>query len=52
MVPALIHSIKVAGLVLVGDLSGEASSRVRSRDDVDGVLRDNGVLTFHETIDM
>ncbi|KAI9844868.1 MAG: phosphate system positive regulatory protein pho81 [Thelocarpon superellum] len=66
MVPALLESIKVAGLVLVKDTSGHAPSDVETssqmapalnpfqheRDGVDGILRGNGVLTFHETIDM
>lgn len=85
LVPALIESIKVAGLVLVIDTSEEkspsSSSRVtttttttatapgsvapssaaaaqpsqslyRMPDGVDGILKGNGVLRFHDTIDM
>lgn len=86
LVPALIESIKVAGLVLVIDTSEEkspsSSSRVstttttaatatalgsvapsytvaqpsqslyRIPDGVDGILKGNGVLRFHDTIDM
>lgn len=82
LVPALIESIKVAGLVLVIDTSEEkspsSSSRVTSTttatapgsvapssaaaqpsqslyrmpDGVDGILKGNGVLRFHDTIDM
>ena len=61
MVPALIESIKVAGLVLVSDTSEDSTARTRSMaaarsyrmpDGVDGVLRGNGVLRFNETIDM
>lgn len=80
LVPALIESIKVAGLVLVIDTSEEkspsSSSRVttttatapgsvasssaaaqpqslyRMPDGADGILKGNGVLRFHDTIDM
>ncbi|KAI9678175.1 MAG: phosphate system positive regulatory protein pho81 [Caeruleum heppii] len=68
MVPALIESIKVAGLVLVTDTTREDSTasvvsssasksavtgfRQGQPDGIDGVLRGNGVLRFHETIDM
>ena len=59
MVPALIESIKVAGLVLVINTSeditlSEKGSSVSYNvpDGVDGVLKGNGVLRFNETIDM
>ncbi|KAI9819419.1 MAG: phosphate system positive regulatory protein pho81 [Thelocarpon impressellum] len=61
MVPALIESVKVAGLVLVknmsgegapGDLAASAPAFQLEQDGVDGVLWDNGVLRFHETIDV
>lgn len=60
MVPSLIDSIKVAGLVLVTDTSEEPTpggASVPSRsyqmpEGVDGVLRGNGVLRFNEMIDM
>jgi CDK inhibitor PHO81 len=65
LAPALIESIKTAGLVLVTDItdspedgsnqSQPAVSRPSSQatpDGVDGYLRGNGVLCFNETIDM
>ena len=57
MVPALVESVKVAGLVLVTDTSEDvdesaANRNYRMPDGVDGVLRGNGVLRFNETIDM
>ena len=59
MVPALVDSIKVAGLVLVTDTSEETPHRAtapqrsyRMPDGVDGILKGNGVLRFHDTIDM
>ena len=58
MVPTLIESIKVAGLVLVIDMStGVAASSARDRgyrmpDGVDGVMKADGVLRFNEAIDM
>ena len=60
MVPALIESVKVAGLVLVTDSSMDgtttkdtAESRsYRMPNGVDGILKANGVLRFNETIDM
>ena len=58
MVPSLIESIKVAGLVLVTDTSGEhntfnsAERAYRMPEGVDGMLRGNGVLRFNEMIDM
>jgi CDK inhibitor PHO81 len=58
MVPSLIESIKVAGLVLVTDTSeertqsGPAARSYRMPEGVDGMLRGNGVLRFNEMIDM
>lgn len=64
LAPALIESIKTAGLVLVSDTSdspgseapeelliaGPRSERVPSG--VDGFLQVNGILRFNESIDM
>lgn len=62
LVPALVKSIKVAGLVLVTATSEEEDEESgvrdtgdtgdRGLDGVDGVLRRNGVLSFCEMIDM
>ncbi|KAF2840695.1 putative cyclin dependent kinase inhibitor Pho81 [Patellaria atrata CBS 101060] len=55
LAPALIESIKTAGLVLITDLSDtadDAGSSYRAPEGVDGFLRRNGVLRFNETIDM
>ena len=61
MVPALIESIKVAGLVLVADSSqeppGSSEGNVTARsyrmpEGIDGILKGNGILRFNESIDM
>lgn len=55
MVPALVETIKAAGLVLVSDLSGARDgNQDRSSLDngVNGIMKGGGVLTFNETIDM
>jgi CDK inhibitor PHO81 len=65
LAPALIESIKTAGLVLVTDItdspedgSGQSNPyiaqprRQTTPDGVDGYLRGNGVLCFNETVDM
>lgn len=53
LVPALIDSIKVAGLVLVADTSEDEGRNDRLLlEGVDGILKRNGVLRFNETIDM
>jgi CDK inhibitor PHO81 len=60
MVPSLIESIKVAGLVLVTDTSEEPppvgnappARSYRMPEGVDGMLKGNGVLRFNEMIDM
>lgn len=49
MVPALIESIRVSGLVLVAQKSG--SSKYNGGSGIDGI-RDEKVLEFNETIDM
>ncbi|KAL8740034.1 MAG: hypothetical protein Q9184_008540, partial [Pyrenodesmia sp. 2 TL-2023] len=52
LVPALVDSVKVAGLVLVTDKSEGGSKDDGIPEGVDGVLKGNGVLRFNETIDM
>ena len=58
MVPSLIESVKVAGLVLVTDTSkenspsGSAVRPYRMPEGVDGMLKGNGILRFNEMIDM
>lgn len=58
MVPSLIESVKVAGLVLVTDTSeenrpsGSAARSYRMPEGVDGMLKGNGILRFNEMIDM
>lgn len=65
LAPALIESIKTAGLVLVSDITDSAVDdgssanlqvaqprRHTTPDGVDGFLRGNGVLCFNETVDM
>ena len=60
MVPALVESIKVAGLVLVTNTSEDPASSERDLagrsfrmpEGVDGILKANGILRFNETIDM
>jgi CDK inhibitor PHO81 len=65
LAPALIESIKTAGLVLVTDITdspedGSSQSKLHiaqprrqaTPDGVDGYLRGNGVLCFNETVDM
>lgn len=60
-VPALVTSIKVAGLVLVSDASLESGKRNRGlpatassgiAEGIDGVLRSDGVMKFNETLDV
>lgn len=60
--PRIVESIKTAGLVLISDVSSpsgkdsEASRRPQPlgppSDGVDGVFRTNGVLRFHESVDL
>lgn len=58
MVPSLIESIKVAGLVLVTDTSEEnppngfEARSYRMPEGVNGMLKGNGILRFNEMIDM
>lgn len=66
LAPALIESIKTAGLVLVTDITDSPAESVaqpaglhvahprrqNTPEGVDGYLRDNGVLCFNETVDM
>ena len=63
MVPALIDTVKQAGLVLVSDATGEEAGDVPrdpTRQDsfamipegVNGVLKATGILRFNESIDM
>ena len=53
LVPALIESIKVAGLVLVVDMSERsAHGNLKVPDGVDGVVKADGVLRFNEVVDM
>lgn len=61
MVPALIESIKVAGLVLISDASDEEDEEMTTArspssqgnaEGVDGYLHRNGILKFYEHIDI
>jgi CDK inhibitor PHO81 len=59
LVPKIIESIKTAGLVLISDLTVNSTESAPAKrqggppnDGLDGVLRRNGVLKFHESIDM
>ena len=62
MVPALVDTIKELGLVLVADTShektesnsGSCSTEGWSAmpEGVNGILKPNGILRFHDTIDM
>ena len=56
MVPALVDAIKSQGLALVVDRSAEAVSGDRHfrsvPKGVDGLLKNNGVLRFNESIDV
>jgi len=66
LAPALIESIKTAGLVLVTDITDSPEDepaqpanlhvanprRQNTPDGVDGYLKGNGVLCFNETVDM
>jgi len=59
LVPALAESIKVAGLVLITDVTdttampqAPASSFHGIPDGVDGMLEGNAILRFNESIDM
>lgn len=60
MVPALVDTIKELGLVLVADTSNDGTERYSGSnrgwapmpEGVNGLMKDNGVLRFHDTIDM
>lgn len=60
MVPALVDTIKELGLVLVADIShdqAESSGGVKRGwspmpEGVNGIMKDNGILRFHDSIDM
>lgn len=60
MVPALVDTIKELGLVLVADTSNEQTDPDNATtkgwscmpEGVNGILKDNGILRFHDTIDM
>jgi CDK inhibitor PHO81 len=61
LAPALIDSIKTAGLVLISDISGTSLDMDGAApgpisqllpEGVDGTLRSNGVLGFTDSVDM
>jgi hypothetical protein len=60
MIPALVDSIKSHGLALVVDKSSDHTIEQNSLADpfppmpkgVDGLLKNNGVLRFNESIDV
>jgi CDK inhibitor PHO81 len=60
MVPALVDAIKSQGLALVIDKSADASAEPHPFADpfprlpkgIDGMLKNNGVLRFNESIDV
>ncbi len=56
MVPALVQAIKAEGIVLVTDQSAEVevppALPSRLREGIDGMFQANGVLRFHESIDI
>lgn len=54
MVPALVGAIKSHGLALVVDRSAEPAidHLPRIPKGVDGLLKNNGVLRFNESIDV
>ncbi|KAL8812627.1 MAG: hypothetical protein Q9200_000886 [Gallowayella weberi] len=53
LVPALVESIKVAGLVLVVDMSEHDPRQVGTvPEGVDGMVKGNGVLRFNEVVDI
>lgn len=54
LAPAVIESIKTAGLVLISDVSG-LNTPFGPRgvpDGVDGTVKGNGVLHFNDSVDM
>ncbi|KAK7732933.1 phosphate system positive regulatory protein pho81 [Botryosphaeria dothidea] len=54
LAPALIESVKTAGLVLIADLSTQKTSLTNSTtvDKIDGYFKGEGVLRFNETVDI
>ena len=60
MVPALVDTVKEMGLVLVVDTSandaepanGVSKEPFAMPDGVNGILKSNGTLRFHDTVDM
>ena len=61
--PALVESIKAAGLVLVSDISEDFTPShgpgpdalrhtYRMPEGIDGFLRGNGILRFNDSVDM
>lgn len=66
MVPALVDTVKQAGLVLVSDASDDAGITLQSTspqnrmdtswsmvpEGINGIMKGNGILRFNETIDM
>lgn len=58
LVPALVEAVKAAGLVLVSDVTHDQMnaaaymSMPSGPDEADGMLEDNSVLRFSESIDM
>lgn len=53
LVPALVSSVKEAGLVLISDYSHDQAkpSMLTLPESVDGLLVDNAVLRFKEVVD-
>lgn len=66
MVPALVDTVRQAGLVLVSDASDDAAITLQSTspqtradtgwsmvpEGINGIMKGNGILRFNETIDM
>lgn len=52
MVPALVQSVKEAGLVVVAHMTSAVHESTFAGVGIDGFLRNEGVLRFEETIDM
>ena len=58
LAPALVDTIKSAGLVLVSDVSGTDADGPKGpyhklvSDKVDGTIHGNGILLFRESVDM
>ena len=53
LAPALVDSIKTAGLVLIADVSdGAPLATAIPPERIDGTLQVNGVLRFNASVDM